>query len=139
MLFLEPNILELILLNISKSSNRKHVISSTQKPRFRSIANTSKCKMGLSHHMYSEQVHICTLPCVRVCTSAYTSWYIYVPRRIRGGTHMYSLVYVRVHVCTPRIRQGTCMYPDVYEGVHTCTPSYTLGYMYLPPLIRLGT
>ena len=74
--------------------------------------------MGLPHHMYSEQVHICTLSCVHACTPSYTSWYMNVPCRIRGGTHMYSLVYVRVHVCTP---------------------SYTSGYMYVPTRIRQGT
>ena len=42
----------------------------------------------------------------------------YVPWRIWAVTHMYSLVYIRVHVCTS---------------------SYTSGYMYVPTRIRQGT
>ena len=77
------------------------------------------------HNSWAKWVYltICTQsrythPCVHACTSSYTAWYMYVTRRIRGGTQMYSLVYFMVHVCTP---------------------SYRSGYMYVPRRIRQGT
>ena len=39
----------------------------------------------------------------------------------------------------PRIRQGTCMYSLVYVRVHVCTQTYTSGYTEVLSHLQLGT
>ena len=101
---------------------------------YRTISSLSD-RTSLIVHSDAVIVHIVTYPLSKFVK-------MYTHGRTRQSTHMYSVVYVTVHMCTQsyttgyiyvlcRVRVGTYMYSVVYEWVHICTLSYTTGYIYV--------